>query len=265
MEELIRHFSQTDDFEKACGYLLERVLPEYREDMSDRFSLEALRRQQNLSGHIGQKEYAAVTENGLGWFEVNAFMGVDEDGNPTANILGRDITVTHEAQERRENELKAVAAKDQILSNITKTLYSYNLTLNLVSGKYSLILGTGMKEFVKIFEATDDYETAYRQKIQYVTEDYIDAFGNFSSLSALRNRENETGYIDNLEYAAKTEKGIEWHEINIFLGTDENGDRIANILGRDITEAHEQQEKKERELRASAARDQLLSGVTKML
>ncbi|MBP0965332.1 MAG: PocR ligand-binding domain-containing protein [Oscillospiraceae bacterium] len=265
MEELIRHFSHTDDFDAACGYLLEKVLPEYREDMNDQFSLEALRRQQNLSGHIGQKEYAAVTENGIGWFEVNAFMGVDEEGTPIANILGRDITEMRKAQEHRENELKAVAAKDQILSNITKTLYSYNLTLNLVSGKYSLIVGTGMKDFVKIFESTDDYETAYRQKIQYVTEDYIEAFDSFSSLSALRKRENETGYIGNLEYAAKTEKGIEWHEINIFLGTDENGNRIANILGRDITEAHEQQEKKERELRASTARDQLLSSITKML
>lgn len=265
MEELIRHFSQTDDFDKACGYLLEKVLPEYCDEMNDRFSLEALRRQKNLSGYIGRKEYAAMTEKGLGWFEVNAFMGVDEEGNPTANILGRDITETHQAQERRENELKAVAAKDQILSDITKTLYSYNLTLNLASGKYSLIVGTGMKDFVKIFESTDDYETAYRKKIEYVTDDYIEAFGNFSSLSALRERKDQTGYIGNLEYAAKTEKGIEWHEINIFLGTDENGDPIANILGRDITEAHEQQEKKERELRASTARDQLLSGVTKML
>lgn len=266
MEELIRHFSQTDVFDEACGYLLEKVLPEYREEMNSKFSLEALRSQQDLSGHIGQKEYAAMTDNGIGWYEVNAFMGVDEDGNPTANILGREITEMRKAQERRENELKAVAAKDQILSDITKTLYSYNLTLNLVSGKYSLIVGTGMKEFLKIFEATDDYETAYRREIQYVAEDYIEAFGSFSSLSALRKRrEDETGYIGNLEYAAKTERGIEWHEINIFLGTDENGDRIANILGRDITEAHEQQEKKERELRASNARDQLLSGVTKML
>ena len=227
--------------------------------------LKALREQQNLRGHIGQIEYAARTEKGIGWYEVNAFMGVDEEGNPTANILGRDIAEIHEAQERRENELKAVAAMDQILSNITKTLYSYNLTLNLESGKYSLIVGIGMKDFVEIFESTDDYETAYQQKIQYVTEDCIESFGNFSSLSALRNRKNENGYIGNLEYSVKTEKGIEWHEINIFLGTDENGAPIANILGRDITEAHEQQEIKERELRASAARDQLLSGVTKML
>lgn len=265
MEEFIRLFSQTDDYEEACSYLLEKALPEYPDEMNRRFSLEALRAQKNLSGHIGQIEYAAVTENGIGWFEVNAFMGVDEEGNPTANILGRDVTESHKAQERRENELKAMAAKDQILSDITKTLYSYNLTLNLISGKFSLIVGTGMKDFVKIFESTDDYETAYQQKIRYVTENCIQTFEDFSSLAALRNRKNETGYIGNLEYSVETDKGIEWHEINIFLGTDEKGDPIANILGRDITEEHEQQETKERELRASMARDQLLSGVTKML
>ena len=265
MEEFMPYFLQTDDYVEACAYLMSKALPEYPEEMDRQFSLQALRNQQNLSGHIGQIEYAARTKKGVGWFEVNAFMGVDEEGNPIANILGRDITEIHEAQERRENELKAVAAKDQILSNITKTLYSYNLTLNLESGKYSLIVGTGMKDFVDIFESTDDYETAYRQKISYVTEEYMESFGNFSSLTALRNRKNESGYIGNLEYSVKTEKGIEWHEINIFLGTDENGAPIANILGRDITEAHEQQEIKERELRASTARDQLLSGVTKML
>ena len=239
MEEIIQHFSRTDDYEKACEYLLEKALPEYLDEMKRRFLLEALRAQKNLSGHIGQIEYAAKTENGIGWYEVNAFMGVDEEGTPIANILGREITEIHEAQERRENELKAVAAKDQILSNITKTLYSYNLTLNLESGKYSLIVGTGMKDFVDIFESTDDYETAYLQKIQYVTADCMEPFGNFSSLTALRNRKNENGYIGNLEYSVKTDKGIEWHEINIFLGTDENGAPIANILGRDITEAHE--------------------------
>lgn len=265
MEEIIRHFSRTDDYEKACEYLLEKALPEYIGEMNRRFSLDSLRKQKNLSGHIGQIEYAARTQNGIGWYEVNAFMGVDEEGDPIANILGREITEMHEAQERRENELRAVAAKDQILSNITKTLYGYNLTLNLDSGKFSLIVGTGMKDFINIFESIDDYETAYRNKIQYVTDEYKKSFDDFCSLDALRNRREENGYIGNLEYSVKTDKGIEWHEINIFLGSDENGSPIANILGRDITESHEQMEKKERELRASTAKDQLLSGVTKML
>ena len=34
---------------------------------------------------------SGVTENGVGWFEGNAFLGVDEEGTPIANILGRDI------------------------------------------------------------------------------------------------------------------------------------------------------------------------------
>lgn len=244
MEGFIQQFSQTDDYEEACALLLANALPEYPDEMNRRFSLQSLRQQQNLRGHIGQMEYAAVTEKGVGWFEVNAFMGVDQDGIPTANILGREVTDIHQAQERRENELKAVAAKDQILSNITKTLYSYNLTLNLDSGKYSLIVGTGMEKFVKIFESTDDYEEAYHQKLRYVTPECVRAFDDFSSLSALRSRVGETGYIGNLEYAVKVDTGIEWHEINIFLGTDENGDPIANILGRDVTEAHDRADTK---------------------
>lgn len=199
------------------------------------------------------------------WHEINVFIDTEDDSRCVANILGRDVTETHRAQERRENELRAVAAKDQILSDITKTLYSYNLTRNLTTGKYSLIVGTGMRDFVKIFESIDDYQTAYERKIRYLTEDCIDPFERFGSLSALRSQVDVTGYIGNLEYAACTEKGVEWHEINIFLGTDENGEPSANILGRDITEAHMQQENKERELRASAACDQLLSGITKML
>ena len=63
-----------------------------------------------------------------------------------------------------------------------------------------------MRYCLKIFESTDDYETAYRQKIKFVTDDYIETFGNFSSLSALRDRKNETGYIGNLEYSEKQKR-----------------------------------------------------------
>ncbi|MGN0364850.1 MAG: PocR ligand-binding domain-containing protein [Suilimivivens sp.] len=265
MNGVLDTMQHNDDYVLLYAKLSQNIAPEDRENLDRLIGIHALKKMMNTTGFIGTLSCRIITGENDEWHEVNLFMGTNEDGVAVANILGRDVTEIHEAQERRENELKAVAAKDQILSNITRTLYSYNLTLNLVSGKYSLIVGTGMVDFVKIFETTDDYETAYQQKIRYVTEDYIEAFGNFSSLSALRNHKNETGYIGNLEYAAKTEKGIEWHEINIFLGTDENGDPIANILGRDITEAHEQQEIKERELRASTAKDQLLSGITKML
>ena len=219
------------------------------------------------NGFRGSLEYPVLYpgDESYEWHEINVFIDTEEGGRRVANILGRDITETHNAQERSEKELRAAAAKNQILSELTKMLYSYNLTLNLRTGKYSMIIGTGMTRFMEIFRSTDDYETAYQQKIRYVTEEWLEAFDNFSSLEALRRRQGQSGYIGNLEYAARTDSGIEWHEINIFLGTDENGEPIANILGRDITEAHQQQEIKERELRVSVARDQLLSGITKML
>ena len=265
MENVLEIVQHSDDYVLVHAKLLQSIASEDKEKFEGLVGIAALKEKSNATGYVGTVSCHVIVGEINEWHEINLFIGTDENGTPTANILGRDITDTHEAQERRENELKAVAAKDQILSNITKTLYSYNLTLNLESGKYSLIVGTGMKDFVEIFESTDDYETAYQQKIRYVTEDSMEAFGNFSSLTALRDRKNESGYIGNLEYSVKTDKGIEWHEINIFLGTDENGAPIANILGRDITEAHEQHEIKERELRASTAKDQLLSGVTKML
>ncbi|MGN0038897.1 MAG: ATP-binding protein [Coriobacteriales bacterium] len=240
MDEFVEQIRLTDDYEKGCEVLLSRALPEFPKEMNRRFSLEALRKQSNKRGHIGQMEYAAQTSEGVGWFEVNAFMGVDEEGNPTANILGRDVTEAHNALERRENELRAAAAKDAILSSITKTLYSYNLTLHLVSGRYSLIVGTGMDEFVEIFESTNDYETAYQRKKEYVTQETLEDFEAFSSLEALRQmaEHGDDGYQGKLEYSVETERGIEWHEVNVFLGSDENGEPVANILGRDVTEAH---------------------------
>lgn len=265
MRGSVDYFSSTDEYSMAFGYEEAAMLSEYRQTFRNLASLEVLRKYKDISGHIGQMEYAVGTEWGIEWREVNIFLSVDEDGNTIANILGRDITEAHEAQERREKELKAVAAKDQILSEITKTLYSYNLTLNLTTGRYGLIVGTGMEDFVRIFESTDDYETAFVQKSRLVSEEHREAFSAFSSLSALRNRTNERGYIGKLEYSTENGRKEEWHEINVFMGTNEDGDPIANILGRDITEAHEAQAIKEKELRAASAKDQLLSGVTKML
>lgn len=51
---------------------------------------------------------------------------------------------------KTNNELKkAPAQKDRVLSQITQIMYSYNLTIDVVSGSYSLIKGTGMERTVE--------------------------------------------------------------------------------------------------------------------
>lgn len=132
------------------------------------------------------------------------FVGTEEGGRRVANILGRDITKAHNAQEKSEKELRAAAAKNEILSELTEMLYSYNLTLNLRTGKYSMIIGNGMTQFMEIFKSTDDYETAYNKKISYLDPEYIQQFAALASLDALQARTNANAFIGSLEYSAFT-------------------------------------------------------------
>ncbi|MDD6181352.1 MAG: PocR ligand-binding domain-containing protein [Desulfovibrionaceae bacterium] len=244
MKSMVQLLADNDDYIILSAKLSHKMKGSDMGQLRSLIGVRALQEKKDESGFAGSVSCEVIFNGVSEWHEVNLFIGTNEEGVPVAHILGRDITGAHKAQERRENELKAAAAKDQILSNITKTLYSYNVTLNLNSGKYSLIVGTGMERFVQIFASTDDYETAYGKKVGFVTDDYVDAFSDFSSLAALRGRMHEKGYLGNLEYAVRTDQGQEWHEINVFIGTDENGEPIANILGRDVTEAHDKADTK---------------------
>lgn len=75
---------------------------------------------------------------------------------PDGQILGRVLAGQALSVNQKEEEIiqKTPANQDRVLSQITQIMYSYNPTLNLISGKYSLIVGTGMEAFVKIFEST---------------------------------------------------------------------------------------------------------------
>ena len=244
MDEIIGHFSQTDDYEKACEYLMEKALPQYHDKMNFHFSLHALRRQKELRGHIGQIEYAALTDDGIGWYEVNAFMGVDEEGTPIANILGRDITEAHQQQEIKERELRASTARDQLLSSVTKMLYSYNMTVNVNTGKYTLITGTGLDDTVARMIATDNYDDIYQRFLRALDPTYLLRGKELMSLENYRGQKDKSGHLGTEEFPLYYTEKLEWHEINVFAGYDENGEAIINILGRDTTEAHEKADTK---------------------
>ena len=240
MEDYILQFSKTDDFSEACSILLSNVLPEYIDELNRQFSLEALRSRRNHRGHIGQMEYRGVTKDGIGWFEVNAFMGVDKNGVPTASVFGRDVTEQHLAAERRERELRAIASREQLLSDITKMLYGYNLTVNVRTGKYTLIEGSGMKHAVDFLRSSDDYEAAYRQFWLNTSEKQRPIVEEMLSLKRYRKNPEKPGIVRTevfLEHLPPLEP--QWHEMNVISSVDQNGEPILNILARDVTEAHE--------------------------
>lgn len=164
-----------------------------------------------------------------------------------------DVTQEHEQQEARKRETAATASKDRILSDIIGALYSYNATVNLKTGKYSLLVGTGMEEFIGQFSQTDDYVEACDLLLSNVLPEYIDEMNRQFSLEALRRQQNHRGHIGQMVYAGVTAEGIGWFEVNVFVGVDDEGTPIASVFGREVTEIHMAQERKESELRAVAA------------
>ena len=267
LDRTVELFKSSDNILETMPVLAKYIHPAYQKKPMELVRKKLLGTDPIQNGFVGSIEYPVLYpgDEKYEWQEINIFASTDDNGNRIANLMGRDVTEAHETQERNEKELKAAAAKNQILSELTKMLYSYNLTLNLHTGKYSMIVGTGMTKFMEIFKSTDDYEVAYQEKIKYLAPETIDQFSNLASLEALRARRNANGFIGSVEYGALTDNGEEWHEVNAFISTDESGEPIANLLGRDITDAHKRQEQKENAQKAAMARDQLLSGVTKML
>ena len=239
MEKFTRILSGTDDYVEACKLLLSIVLPEYHEEMYRRFSLEALRRQQNHQGHMGQMLYAGVTSDGIGWFEVDVFIGVDDDGTPIARIFGRDVTEIHMSRERKESELRAVAARDQLLSDITKMLYGYDMVVNVNTGKYTVIAGNDMDHTVAFLQSHDEYQDAYQSFCQNTDARYRARAMELLSLDNYRGKIEKFGLAGTEEFLEHLPDGsTAWHEMNVITGFDREGEPILHILGRDVTEIH---------------------------
>lgn len=265
MTQFMEIFKSTDDYETAYNKKIQYLDPQHVSQFAALASLDSLRARRNANGFIGSLEYGAITDYGEEWHEINVFVSTDEDGEPVANILGRDITDAHKRHEKRENQQKAAAARDQLLSGITKMLYGYNLTVNLETWKYSLITGTGMNEVLETMQHNDDYVLLYAKISKSVAPEDKSKLDNLVSVRALNGRNHETGYIGSMSYRFIVGETNKWHEVNLFIGTNEDGAAVANILGRDITETHEAQERRENELKAVAAKDQILSNITKTL
>lgn len=155
-----------------------------------------------------------------------------------------DVTQEYEQQEARKRESAASASKDRILSDIIKALYSYNATVNLDTGKYSLFVGTGMEAYIEQFSQTDDYEEACNILLSNVLPEYVDELNRQFSLESLRCKKNQRGHIGQVVYAGVTADGIGWFEVNAFMGVDDKGTPITSVFGRDVTQEHEKADTK---------------------
>ena len=267
MPQLIDILVSTNDYRQSYERFLNLVWPAYRAKLRSLVSLDYLRNTMDKPGFIGSNQFAATMCGDEIWGEVNVFIGHNEQGQAIANILGRDVTESHKAETMRERELRASAAKDQLLSGIAQTLYGFNINANLSTGKFNVIRGTGAEKIVEFFENRQDktYSTVMDELFRHVDADAVKNVRTLLSRDYLLGRGEKSGFLGSIEIPLMLDNCAQWCEVNVFMGMNEAGHPIVNVLGRDITDIHERQIQHERELKATAAKDQILSGITQSL
>lgn len=152
---------------------------------------------------------------------------------------------------------KEEARQSNILSQITKQLYSYHVTIDLESEHYSVVEGLGMPQTRALLSSHYFYSDALAVLLKYVCPDFRKQLFDLASIENLRAHQHETGFVGSLQVPFHF-PGMdydEWHEINVFINVNEQGLPMANILGRDITEAHEKEVTRQQFELANAANE----------
>ena len=84
----------------------------------------------------------------------------------------------------------------------------------------------------------------YQKFLKAVYPSYLQRGKELMALENYRGQKDKSGHLGTEEFPMYYSEKLEWHEINVFAGYDENGETIINILGRDVTEAHEKADTK---------------------
>ena len=102
---------------------------------------------------------------------------------------------------KTNNELKKEPAKkDRVLSQITQIMYSYNLTVDLETERYTLITGTGMERTVDEYKKHSDYQALREFQDNAIHPAYLDRFHELTNLESARKDFSENGYRGSFEY-----------------------------------------------------------------
>lgn len=120
--------------------------------------------------------YAGVTANGIGWFEVNVFMGVDDQGTPIASVFGRDVTEAHEKADTKAQLEIANAA------NAAKSAFLFNMSHDIRTPMNAII---GFTDLLK--KHLDDKELAqnYIGKIETANGFLLSLINNVLEMSRI--------------------------------------------------------------------------------
>ena len=268
-ESIVKTMRRAKTYRELCDRMLKRVRPEFRDMVRELVSLDCLRISKNGGGTLRSGRYQLIgDEETAHWGEVTVFFTTDEEGDQTANVLGRDVTEECREAARHERERKQAQAKDQMLAGITQTLYGINITIDLVRDSFSVIRGTGMDEVCEIVESClgGSYSALVDVFLGHVPADGRDRVLQILGRDVLLGHRSRRGHFDTQEFVWRDAAGKDrWCKVHGFMAVNERGDPVASFLARDVTAAHEEAEQRDRVAREAAAKDMVLSNIAKSI
>lgn len=235
--------------------------PAYASQLEQKFTLDNLR---------GLKDGAPVHELmpfliGGDWRWLDVLIVRESVEGECANLFARDATKEVQESRRNQREREAADSRDAILKNVMSSLFGYIMTIDLESLTYRLTPGSGMESSVQFLSMQNDYHVAYAAKQSHLTvkdKAQLDAVMAPESLRAASER-GVRGFFKAFEHHVSVLGHDYWEEMSVYLGVDEEGRRVATLLVRDVTAAHERLDaERAAEQRVSQAKSLFLSTVS---
>lgn len=235
--------------------------PAYASQLEQKFTLDNLR---------GLKDGAPVRELmpfliGGDWRWLDVLIVRESVEGECANLFARDATKEVQESRRNQREREAADSRDAILKNVMSSLFGYIMTIDLESLTYRLTPGSGMEPSVQFLSMQNDYHVAYAAKQSHLTvkdKAQLDAVMAPESLREASER-GVRGFFKAFEHHVSVLGHDYWEEMSVYLGVDEEGRRVATLLVRDVTAAHERLDaERAAEQRVSQAKSLFLSTVS---
>lgn len=192
----------------------------------------------NMEQNLTEVEYRYMHPYmGLRTIRCQGKTSYDEHGNPIMHGMHQDITNSIHLHYKSDID-------DRTLAQMTQRLYGFNLTVDLKTGKYTIIKGTGMDRVVEAHLKGKDYNEVQMELSLSILPEYRASFFNLVAIEQLRRMATKRGFLGSLEFPVhySDEEKDRWHELTVFSETEEKGFQVVNILGRDVTLAHEKSE-----------------------